>query len=320
MLEFSPDTGEAKKEVKRLITQISALCEGSFFCFYQNQGKREEINRDIVIKTRLALKELGHVEKLSILVDSPGGGTDDAFHLVRAFRRYADNIEVFVVNWAKSGATFVCLGADKILMGENGELGPLDVQLTDPRGSVTPKSALNAFKSLEYLQRYAMDTLDLTTLLLMLKGNMDIPYALEKALPFVSCVTSPLYQQVNPMELGEARRHLAVGEEYCKRIMKRYGYSSLSKKNIEQIVKQLVWDYPSHSFVIDFEEAKSIGLNVEELDNKRVELCEELLSKVKGCFGFLPPEKQVMPPEKQVMPEEKQVMPKEKQEKHKKKA
>ena len=274
------------------------MCKGTFFCFYQNQGIGEQINRDIVIKTRLALKELGHVKKLSILVDSPGGDADAAFHLVRAFRQYADNMEVFVVNWAKSGATFVCLGADKILMGGNGELGPLDVQLTDPRGSLIPKSALNVFKSLEYLQRYAMETLDLTTVLLMLKGNMDIPYAVEKALPFVSCVTSPLYQQVNPMELGEARRHLAVGEEYSKRIMKRYGYSSLSNTKIEVIVKQLVWEYPSHSFVIDLEEAKSIGLNAEVLDEERAKLCEELLSKVKGCFGFLPSKKQVVSEEK----------------------
>lgn len=298
MLEFSPDTDEIRKEVNHLMTQIDNLCEGRFFCFYQNQGIKEEINRDILTKTRLALKELGRVKKLSILMDSPGGDADAAFHLVRAFRQYTDNMEVFVVNWAKSGATFVCLGADKILMGKNGELGPLDVQLTDPRGSLVPKSALNVFKSLEYLQRYAMDTLDLTTVLLMLKGNMDIPYALEKALPFVTCVTSPLYQQVNPIELGEARRHLAVGEEYCKRIMRRYSYSSLSSKKIEQIVKQLVWDYPSHSFVIDLEEATSIGLNAEELDDERAKLCESLLSKVKGCFGFLPEKKQIVPKEK----------------------
>ncbi len=233
------------------------------------------------------------MDKLSILIDSPGGDADAAFHLVRAFRQFATNVEALVVNWAKSGATFLCLGADKILMGKNAELGPLDVQLTDPRGSAIPKSALNVFKSLEYLQRYAMETLDLTTALFMLKGNMDIPYALEKALPFVTCVTNPLYQQVNPVELGEARRHLAVGEEYSQRIIKRYGYSSVSNSKIETIVKKLVWEYPSHSFVIDLEEASEIGLNAEGWDDARTMLCEELLPKVKGCFGFMTPENSV---------------------------
>ena len=293
MLEFSPNTPEVEAEVKRLMTEIENQSGGRFFCFYQDQRAEETISRDTVMKTRLALKELGRVEKLSILVDSPGGDADAAFHLVRAFRQYASNVEALVVNWAKSGATFLCLGADKILMGKNGELGPLDVQLTDPHGSLMPKSALNVFKSLEYLQRYAMDTLDLTTVLLMLKGNMDIPYALEKALPFVTCVTSPLYQQVNPIEVGEARRHLAVGEEYCQRIMKRYSYSSLSSLKIEKMVKRLVWEYPSHSFVIDLEEAIDIGLNAEGLNDARTMLCEELLSKVKGCLGFITPENSV---------------------------
>jgi len=290
MLEFSPRTPEAETEVNRLMTELQNQSEGKFFCFYQNQSADETISRGTVIKTRLALEELGHVEKLSILIDSPGGDADAAFHLVKAFRQYASNIEALVANRAKSGATFLCLGADKILMGKNAELGPLDVQLADPRGSILPKSALNVFKSLEYLQRYAMDTLDLTTVLLMLKGDMDIPYALEKALPFVTCVTSPLYQQVNPIEVGEARRHLAVGEEYSQRIMKRYGYSSLSKSKIEGMVKKLVWEYPSHSFVIDLEEANEIGLNAEGWDDDRTALCEELLSKVKGCFGFVTPE------------------------------
>ena len=36
--------------------------------------------------------------------------------------------------------------------------------------------------------QYALETLDLVTVLLMLKGDMDIPYDLEKALPFISCV------------------------------------------------------------------------------------------------------------------------------------
>jgi len=297
MLEFSPPTTpETESDVKRLLTEIENLCQGRFFCFYQNQAASEEIDRAIVLKARLALKELGHVEKLAILVDSPGGDADAAFHLVRAFRQHADNVEALVVNWAKSAATFVCLGADKILMGENAELGPLDVQLTDPRGSLMRKSALNVFKSLEYLQRYALDSLDLAALLLMMKGNMDIPFALEKALPFVSCIVSPLYNQVNPLELGEARRHLAVGEEYCRRIMNRYGYSSLPNTRVVQIVNKLVWEYPSHSFVIDLVEAQEIGLLAEELDDVRTRLCEELLSKVKGCFGFVPRENQIMPP------------------------
>lgn len=288
MLTFSPKTAETTREVNRLMTEIENKSQGRFFCFYQNQGADENIDRSVVGQMRSALKELGHVKTLTVLVDSPGGDIDVTFHLVRAFRQYADNLEVIVANWAKSGATLVCLGANKILMGKDGELGPLDAQVPDPRGSAIPKSALNTFKSLEYLQRYTLETLDLVTRLLLRRSGMDIPYAIEQALPFVSCIATPLYQQVQPQELGEARRRLAVAEEYGKRIMHRYGYTSVSTKKIESIVNKLVWEYPSHGFVIDFAEAKEIGLTVEMLDAARNDLCNELLSLVKGCLGFIP--------------------------------
>lgn len=288
MLIFSPKTTETSKEVKRLMTEIENKCQGHFFCFYQNQGAREEIDRGVLVQVRSALKELGHVKNLTVLIDSPGGDADAAFHLVRAFRQYTDRFEVIVANWAKSGATLVCLGADKILMGEDAELGPLDAQLRDPSGSAIPISALNAFKSLEYLQRYTLDTLNLAIILMLQKARMDIPQAIQQSLPFVSCIATPLYQQVVPQELGEARRHLAVAEEYGQRIMSRYGYSSISKAKIEDMVNKLVWEYPSHSFVIDIEEAQQIGLKVEALDDGLDSLCTELLSKVKSCLGFIP--------------------------------
>ncbi|MBA7698044.1 hypothetical protein ES703_106718 [subsurface metagenome] len=287
MLIYSPKTAEISKEVKRLMTEIEDKCQGRFFCFYQNQGAGEEIDRNAVIQIRSALKELGHVKGLTVLIDSPGGDADAAFHLIRAFRQHTESLEVIVANWAKSGATLVCLGADKILMGEDSELGPLDAQLRDPRGSAIPKSALNAFKSLEYLQRYTLDTLNLAIILFLQKSRMDIPYAIQQALPFVSCIATPLYQQVEPSELGEARRHLAVAEEYGGRIMSRYGYSSVSKQKIGDIVNKLVWEYPSHSFVIDVVEAQQIGLKAEMLDDTRDKLCNELLSKTRGCIGFI---------------------------------
>jgi hypothetical protein len=287
MLEIKPDNEHIRKKIKELMIEIEKQCESKFFCFYQDQSGGEQIDRGTVLKIRKALQELGTVEKLSILVDSPGGHADDAFHLVRALRQHANYIEVLVVDWAKSGATFVCLGADKIIMGENGELGPLDVQIRELTGSMKPKSAIDVFQTLEYLREYSITTLDIATLLFIQKGSMDIPYAIEKALSFVTCIINPLYNKVNPLELGEARRLLSVGKEYCKRIMKRYSYSLLSDDNIESIAQRLVFEYPSHSFVIDLEEAKEIGLNVEALDSKRTNLCEELISSVNGCIGFV---------------------------------
>jgi hypothetical protein len=58
---------------------------------------------------------------------------------------------------------------------------------------------------------------------------------------------------------------LAEGEEYAKRLL-----SSVNNERVDDLVQQLVWEYPSHNFVIDYDEAESIGIPV-----KRLGLAEE---------------------------------------------
>jgi len=69
--------------------------------------------------------------------------------------------------------------------------------------------------------------------------------------------------------------------------MERYSYKDYSAQKIEDIVRQLVWKYPSHGFVIDLEEATRIGLKAERLDAECNSKCRELLDCVKGCIGFV---------------------------------
>jgi hypothetical protein len=286
-LEFSPRNSKTEEAVHRIIGEIEKWCGGKLFCFYQDSATDESIDYAVVQKVRESLSGLGQQKKLYVLIDSSGGDAHAAFHLVTVLRRCGQELHVIVSEWAKSAATLVCLGADTIHMAKDAELGPLDAQLRDPTGSSKPKSALNVFKALEHLQRYSIESLDLATVLFIKKSGMDIPYAIEKALGFVACIVAPLYEQVDPMELGEAGRELEVGEEYCKRIMKRYGYHSLSSEQIQSMTYHLVRQYPTHGFVIDIEEAKDIGLHTQALPDHIGELCAELLSKTTRCVGFL---------------------------------
>lgn len=219
-----------------------------------------------------------------MLVDSPGGDPDATFRLVRTLRKYTDSLDVIVVSWSKSAATLLCLGADKIWMGSDAELGPLDAQIRNPKDGKR-FSALNTFKSLEYLKQYGIEVLDNVANLFQKGVGMDYIYAVEAARPIVSDMVTALYTQVSPSELGEARRYLAVSEQYGKMMMERY--SKYPSDRIESIVRSLVWNYPSHGFVIDFDEAKALGLKVEPLDDECTEACEELLGTVRGCLGIV---------------------------------
>jgi|GEM_PF-1582776 len=284
-LRIRCESEEETQRVHQLIAQIEELRGRKLFCIYHDQTDKDDglewATRDFA---KTALAKLGHVDKLSVLIDSPGGDADEAFRLAKLFRRYTDDLEVIVVEWCKSAATLFCLCADTIVMSRDAELGPLDVQLRNPKTGVM-FSALQSFKALEYLKQYAIEVLDNVSVLFRNRVKMGYIHAVEAARPIVSDIVTSLYGQVDPSELGEARRYLAIGEEYAKLLMERYAYSHYPPQQIEKIVRTLVWNYPSHTFAVDFREAHKLGLRVERLDEATTSLCEELLRTATGCLG-----------------------------------
>lgn len=78
------------------------------------------------------------------MITSPGGDPNAAEKLIVMCReRFPEGFNVIVPNYAKSAATLIALGADKILMGYNAELGPIDPQIGDPvSGQSVPARAV----------------------------------------------------------------------------------------------------------------------------------------------------------------------------------
>jgi hypothetical protein len=214
-----------------------------------------------------------NVGTLEILLHSPGGHADPAYKLMRFFRRKAKKLNVLVPLMAKSAATLMCLAADAIHMGELAELGPLDVQLSDPvETGEKSLSPLNEFKSMEFLADHAMEVLDLFSSVIQDRYGMSVRDSIEQMVPCVTAMMKPLYEAVNPLTMGEHRRDLAVGEQYAKRLLMQ-----TSNPHVEDIVHRLVWDYPSHDFAIDFEEARTLQLPVEQLDPKQSDQLVDLI-------------------------------------------
>lgn len=209
---------------------------------------------------------------VSVLIHSHGGDPKEAYRMMLILRLYVNDsdIEVLVPREAKSAATLFCLGANKVLMGGMGELGPLDMQLVwnDEHGRKHRRSTLDSFKASEQM-------LDHTKLAYQkIIGNTPIsasqanpqgsPLEEHNANGLIASIVSNLYQKFDPDELGRDSRYLSVGEEYASRLLQRAKYE---KGKIDAIARKLVWDYPSHDFLIDWREAEEMGLNVEYLDD-----------------------------------------------------
>jgi hypothetical protein len=227
------------------------------------------------------------IDRLEVLIHSPGGHANVAYQIARFLRGHCKQLNALVPIQAKSAATLLCLGADLIVMGELAELGPLDVQLGDEleKGKAY-FSPLNEFKSMEYLRDYATEFLDFFSFLLFDRG-MSIKQALHEAIPGVTGIMGPLYSHIDPSKLGSYKRALSEGEEYAKRLL-----GSLRNPRALEIVRELVWNYPSHDFVIDRLEAKQLGLPIQNMEPaQETTLLKAITSMIEHelpYIGFIP--------------------------------
>jgi len=146
-------------------------------------------------------------------------------------------------------------------------------------------SPLDEFKSAEFLRDYAVELLDFFTLMILRKSGMSVKEAIHESVPFTTGLMRPLYEQINVLDIGEHKRSLAIGEDYANRLL------ALTKNpRQKQIVEALVSKYPSHSFVIDVEEASSMGLPVFSLEHSQEQQFLEALtcitSNQESYYGF----------------------------------
>jgi hypothetical protein len=244
-------------------------------------------------------REMRNVPVLEVLLQSGGGDADIAYTIMRYLRRHCQRLNVIVPLYAKSAATLMALGADTIYMGEFADLGPLDVQMSDPvKRGAKRISPLDEFKSAEYLRDYAVELLDSFMLLMLRRTGMSVKDALHDSIAFTTGIMRPLYEQINPLEIGEHMRSLAIGEDYANRLLARTG-----NPRQKEIVKALVTKYPSHSFVIDAVEAREIGLPVRHLEPGQENMFLDALNCIQNgeesFYGFAKePEKKETSPRK----------------------
>ncbi len=229
---------------------------------------------------------------LDFVVDSPGGDLNAAYVILRELRRRFPQLAAYVPLYAKSAATLLCLGADELILGELGELGPLDTQLEEKQRGDFPrtKSCLERFKTLEQLQRHAIETFNVTAETILGNSGMRPADACTIAADFAAKLCGPMYGQIEPDSLGQDARYLAIGQEYAERIVRRYRPDLIESVNTDSddIIQALVSGYPAHDFVIDLEELADLGLPARGASKEEAPILDEfavVLSDLRSVLG-----------------------------------
>ncbi|RVM34219.1 hypothetical protein CN130_10850 [Sinorhizobium meliloti] len=218
-------------------------------------------------------------KNLLVVIDTPGGSADAAYRMARAFQRYYSQEDgsfiLFVPRYCKSAGSIIALGSDRVIMAVESELGPIDVQLRkedevgERTSGLTPHQALDTlageamlhFKRFFYHLRYDNQLSFTTRMAAELSSQMAIG------------LMAPIYEQVDPLRMGEIERFVRISTEYGERLV---------SKNVRGgAVARLAAAYPSHGFVIDREEAKEHIF--EKVEKPSDEL--EILGKIIAATG-----------------------------------
>jgi hypothetical protein len=207
-----------------------------------------------------------------------GGNADVAYRIARGFQRaYTDGEFIILISGhCKSAGTLLAIGAARLIMTDDAQLGPLDVQLGKPDAIGEMMSGLTPCQSLAFLQEHAFKLFEYCFLELLTLSDRQITLrtATQIATELATGLMDPVYAHLDPMRLGEYHRDMMVAFEYGKRL----GEHNLIS---EAALKKVTHGYPSHSFIIDREEAKGLFKNVDEPQNGLLEMLEILMPQIR---------------------------------------
>ena len=206
-------------------------------------------------------------KKCQFTLITNGGSPDSAYRIARALGHYyTEGVTVSVPDYCKSAGTLIVIGASDLIIGDRGELGPLDVQLQNKDEIFEMSSGLDIIQSLTVIQEQAKGAFKDYLLEMRLGAGCGTKLSTQIAAKMAIKLVSPITAQIDPNRLGEHQRALTIAVSYGERLNKKF-----SNTNIKNINKLLA-GYPSHSFVIDRKEANELFDRVSAPDENQIKI------------------------------------------------
>lgn len=193
-----------------------------------------------------------------------GGDPHAAYRMARCLEGLYEHFAAFVVGPCKSAGTLLVTGAHELVVSDQGELGPLDMQMRKTDELWAMNSGLTVMEAMNTLQVRAYEGFEEYFIQIMARsqGRIGFRTATQVSSELVVGLFAPLYTQIDPMLLGEASRAMQIASDYAQRLG-RY-----SRNLQERAVDRLVAGFSAHGFVIDRDEASTFFMNVRAPDER----------------------------------------------------
>jgi hypothetical protein len=209
-------------------------------------------------------------KNLLLVLSTYGGDPNAGYRIARAaIHHYSTkNFRILIPTFCKSAGTLICIGASSLVMADQAELGPLDVQLRKQDELFQQSSGLDILRGVTYLQDEALQSFKSYLFDINGGSGLSTKVASEIASKLVIGLYEPLFAQVDPVKLGEMNAALQIARHYGERLNQQS--SSLKADSLND----LIMGYPTHGFVIDRSEARRLFTKVDAPDQQEKILCD----------------------------------------------
>lgn len=218
------------------------------------------------------ISEKKNSDDVTVILTTLGGSPDAAYKIGRYLQQRYSDVTIFVPGLCKSAGTLLAIAANQIVFSPYGELGPLDIQMSKQDNLMGMESGLNiseAFASMESRARESFHRA-VGEIISGSGGVVSFAAAAGAASDMVGSMYGPIFSQIDPEEVGSRSRAMRIGESYGHRLNEKF--KNLRDNGIE-IISQ---SYPSHGFVIDFDEVSALFERVREANDDEKKLVEGL--------------------------------------------
>ena len=227
----------------------------------QRRGATGDMAGDVIDEFIDQIQEIEkESEAIDLLIESVGGDALTSWRIINLLRTSFDQVSVLVPHSAFSAATLLTLGANEIIMGRYGSLGP-----TDPQITVRKKDGTT--------QQFSYE--DVASFLTFVKeeGKISEQEYLKGAL-------EKLCETIDPPTLGFAKRSSSLSVSIGEKMLQMHMTDPEKKSQARSIALKLNKSFFSHGQALNRKEAKEIGLNVKDPDKE----LENLIWKVHRDF------------------------------------
>lgn len=211
-------------------------------------------------------------KNVTMILVTEGGDPDVAYRISRCLQDQYDRFTCIVAGYCKSAGSLLAVGANELVFGKHGELGPMDVQMSKKDELFETQSGLTVMTSLKSLHERALSAFE--HFFLNIKagsaGQITTKTTSEMASDMVGRLFAPIYAQIDPMHIAEAERATAIAREYARRLARRS--DSISWESIDRMIGL----FPSHRFTIDCVEATTLFNKVREPSEMESRLIDAL--------------------------------------------